>query len=94
MNTADLASLQAFIHGRVQGVFFRAFVVKHATELNITGYARNISNGSVEVQAEGQRKHLEELVGYLEAGPPVADVESLTTNWSEYTGKYSGFIMG
>ena len=94
MNTADLASLQAFIYGRVQGVFFRAFVVKHATELNITGYARNISNGSVEVQAEGQRKHLEELVGYLEAGPPAADVESLVTNWSEYTGNYSGFIMG
>ena len=93
MNTTDLASLQAFVYGRVQGVFFRAFVVRYATELGITGYVRNVSSGSVEVQAEGDRKQLEKLIVYLEEGSPAATVERLVTDWSEYTGNYSGFGM-
>ena len=93
MNTTDLASLQAFVCGRVQGVFFRAFVVRYATKLGITGYVRNVSSGSVEVQAEGDKNQLEKLIVYLEEGPPAANVERLVTDWSEYTGNYSGFEM-
>jgi acylphosphatase len=45
----------------------------------------------VEVNAEGERKQLEKLIGYLKIGPPGAKVEKVITNWSEYTGSYSGF---
>ena len=93
MKTADLASLQALVNGRVQGVFFRAFVLEHASKLCITGYVRNVSNGSVEVQAEGERKQLEKLAVYLKTGPPAAAVERLVTNWSVYTGNYTSFSM-
>lgn len=88
---ADSAALQAVVYGRVQGVFFRDFVSRRAAELGLTGYVRNLSGGGVEVQAEGERKQLEELIGYLKVGPPAARVEKVATNWSEYTGGYTGF---
>ncbi len=88
---ADLASLQAIVCGRVHGVFFRAFVSRQARQTGLTGYVRNMPDGTVEVCAEGERKRLEELVGYLKAGPPEARVEKVEASWSEYTGDYTGF---
>jgi acylphosphatase len=88
---ADLASVRVIVYGFVQGVFFRAFVAKQASELGVTGYVRNLPQGTVEVLAEGERRRLERLVGYLKIGPPDARVVKVATNWSEYTGNYSGF---
>jgi len=90
---SDLASVQATVYGYVQGVFFRAFVSRQAAELGLTGYVRNLPGGGVEVQAEGERKQLEMLIGYLKVGPPAARVERVVTNWSEYTGSYSRFSI-
>ena len=88
----DLASVQAIVYGRVQGVSFRAFTVGQARELGQTGYVRNLPDGrAVEVQAEGGRNKLERLIGHLKVGSPGARVEKVVTNWLEYTGNYSGF---
>ncbi|MFC2032545.1 acylphosphatase [Chloroflexota bacterium] len=88
----DLASVRATVYGYVQGVFFRAFVSRQAAQLGLTGYVRNLPDGmSVEVQAEGNRNQLEELIKHLKVGPPGARVEEVTTDWSEYTGSYSRF---
>jgi len=51
--------MHAIIEGRVQGVGFRATAKTFADRLKITGYARNLSNGSVEIIAQGQKKDLE-----------------------------------
>ena len=89
---ADLASVQVIVYGYVQGVFFRDFASRRATELGLTGYVRNLPGGeAVEVNAEGERKQLQELIDYLKVGPPTARVEKVETNWSEYTGIYSHF---
>ena len=78
MTNAGLASLRAVVYGRVQGVFFRAFVHRQALRLGLTGYVRNLPGGeAVEVIAEGTGDILEKLVGYLEAGPPAAPPGSL-----------------
>jgi len=90
---ADLVSVQAIVYGYVQGVLFRDFVSRRATELGLTGYVRNLPEGSVEVNAEGRRKQLEKLIGYLKVGPPMAEVDKVVTNWSEYTGNYSRFAI-
>ena len=87
----DLSSVQAIIYGRVQGVFFRDFVARRATELGLTGYVRNLPDGSLEVLTEGERKQLEKLVSYLKVGPSAARVEKVAISWSEYSGSYSGF---
>ena len=87
----DLASFTATIRGRVQGVFFRAFVAEKASELGLTGYVHNLHGGGVEVLAEGERRQLEKLIDYLKAGPPDAKVKKVVTHWLEYTGSYSDF---
>lgn len=91
---ANLTSVQVVVHGRVQGVFFRAFVSRQAKELGLTGYVRNLPTGeAVEVQAEGEIAQLEKLINSLEVGPPAARVEKVVTNWSNYSGRYSGFSI-
>ena len=91
---ADLASVQVIVYGYVQGVFFRAFASRQATALGLSGYARNLPGGeAVEVNAEGERKQLEQLIGYLKMGPSAAKVEKVVANWSEYTGDYSRFSI-
>lgn len=88
----DLASVQIIVYGRVQGVFFRDFTSRHANQLGLTGYVRNMPGGkAVEVQAEGERDKLKKLTDSLRKGPPGARVERLETDWSEYTGNYSNF---
>ena len=89
---ADLVSVKAIVYGRVQGVFFRDFVSRRARELGLNGYVRNRPDGtSVEVEAEGERKQLEELISHLKVGPPAASVEKVVTDWSEYAGDYTRF---
>lgn len=88
---AEMASLQAFVHGRVQGVFFRASVESWAEALNLTGYVRNRPGNVVEVVAEGEKPNLEKLAGHLKVGPPAARVNDVKLNWAEYTGEFTRF---
>ncbi len=90
----DRASVRAVVYGRVQGVYFRAFVEEKAAELDLKGYVRNLPGGrSVGVHAEGEKEKLEKLINYLKVGPPGAKVEKVVADWSEYSGKYSRFSI-
>ncbi len=89
---ADRARLHAVIHGHVQGVFYRAWTVDRASELGITGYVRNLPSGTdVEVDAEGEREKLEQLLVRLKSGPAGARVETISASWPEYRGTYRDF---
>jgi acylphosphatase len=61
--------LTATVHGYVQGVGFRGFVRREATRLGLTGYVRNVPDGSVEVVAEGSVGSLDALARALRSGP-------------------------
>ncbi|MGB2814571.1 MAG: acylphosphatase [Dehalococcoidales bacterium] len=84
-------SVRAIVYGRVQGVFFRAFVEEHAQRLGLVGYVRNLPSDAVEVVAEGEREQVNKLVERLKTGPPPAIVDRVEISWSEYTGDHSGF---
>jgi acylphosphatase len=89
---SERAAFLAIVHGRVQGVYFRAFVEEHAEALGLSGYVRNLSGGrSLEVCAEGEKEKLEELLNHLKVGPPRSRVERVDVQWSEYSGLYSRF---
>lgn len=79
------------ISGDVQGVGFRAWVVREARELDLTGWVKNRENGAVEVVVEGQKADLEELVKLCQHGPEVAWVENVEVHWSESTGEFFRF---
>ena len=88
---AEQASLKAIVHGQVQGVYFRAFTTQQAENLGLTGYARNLPTGEVEVYAEGDKAQLEQLVECLKEGPSTALVERVVTEWGAYSGRHSDF---
>jgi len=66
-----------FVRGRVQGVGFRYFAQRAASELGLTGYARNLDDGRVEVYAAGAEEQLSELAGRLHRGPRWAEVHGV-----------------
>ena len=63
------------VFGMVQGVGFRWFVARHARAIGLTGYARNLPDGSVEVVVDGAEEALPELERLLRSGPANAGVE-------------------
>lgn len=66
------------VTGRVQGVCFRASTRNEALRLGLTGHAKNLADGSVEVLACGAGSALAELEAWLQHGPPAARVTSVT----------------
>ncbi|PIN85613.1 MAG: acylphosphatase [Candidatus Diapherotrites archaeon CG11_big_fil_rev_8_21_14_0_20_37_9] len=83
--------IEARVFGRVQGVSFRYFIQQQADILALSGYTKNLSDGSVEVVAEGRRDYLLKLLLALERGPPLASVRDIEVNWHEPKGDFQGF---
>jgi acylphosphatase len=89
--TGAAERLEALVHGRVQGVGFRFFVVRVADRLGLTGWVANEPAGRVRCVAEGPRDALESLLDDLREGPAGAWVERVDATWSTATGAFSGF---
>ena len=83
--------LTAVVRGDVQGVGFRWSVQREADRLGLTGYAENLPDGSVRVEAEGDPGRLDQLEAYLRQGPRWAEVESLDVQRVPATGEFRGF---
>ena len=77
---------RARVHGRVQGVFFRAWTVDKARALGVRGWVRNRRDGSVELEAYGEAEAVETLIAACRAGPPAAAVERLEVEEAEGQG--------
>ena len=72
-----MAAQRFIIHGEVQGVGYRYFTLREAEALGLTGYVRNLPDGTVEVVAEGSAERLRGLEARLTDGPPFAGVTSV-----------------
>ncbi len=79
------------IYGRVQGVFFRAYMRRKALENNVRGWVRNLPDGSVEAVLEGEKEDVEKVIQWAHRGPPLARVERVDVEWEEYKGEFSDF---
>jgi acylphosphatase len=66
------------ITGRVQGVFFRQWTADTANRLGVSGWARNCSDGAVEVSASGEPDAVKTLIAELRHGPPMAEVADVS----------------
>ncbi len=79
------------IGGRVQGVGYRYFAVRAAEACRVTGFVRNLDDGSVEVRARGEREALDSFLASLRAGPRSARIEDFDVLDVESSEAFRGF---
>jgi acylphosphatase len=85
--------LHGVVHGSVQGVGFRYFLMREARRLGLRGWVRNRDDGTVEFVAEGLRPELERLKQSAEQGPRMARVERVDAQWSAAAGNLDAFDL-
>lgn len=79
------------VYGHVQGVFFRYTTRKVARRLGLTGYVKNMSDGSVYIEAEGPENKIKKLLAFSKKGPEYARVERVESEFIETRDEFSGF---
>ena len=83
--------LHAIVHGRVQGVGFRAATQRAAATQRLTGWVRNRWDGTVEVVAEGPQDAVRALERFLQRGPSTAEVSRVEAEYGAATNEFYGF---
>jgi acylphosphatase len=86
------ARARVLIHGRVQGVFFRAETRDRARSLGLDGWVRNTGDGSVEAVFEGDRDRIESMLVWCRRGPSLAQVDTVDVDWETPAGE-RGFAV-
>ena len=77
---------RAVVTGMVQGVGFRWSARQEAHRLGVTGWARNRSDGTVEVEVEGDEAHVDLMIAWLRSGPPGSAVDDVRVSEAEPDG--------
>lgn len=83
--------LSMTITGSVQGVGFRWSAREAAVGFRLTGLARNLPDGSVQIIAEGEREQLQKLLAWARQGPRLAKIGAVAVEWDEPSGGFKEF---
>lgn len=89
----DLKAVHLQYRGRVQGVGFRFTVLTIARPLRITGYVRNMPDGSVEIRAEGPESDLNELIKLIRHSQLAPFIRNQSVNWHPPDGTFDSFTI-
>lgn len=88
-----MLEMQCIVSGKVQGVSYRTYVQDSAGALGLTGYVHNLSDGTVEVVAQGDQTTLKEFVEYLHEGSLLSEVEGVAVEWRSLKNKLDDFSI-
>lgn len=81
-----------WVHGRVQGVGFRAHIEYNARQMGgLSGWVRNVGYDAVETVVEGERKKVEQFIQMMKDGPRSSRVDESKVEWEEPTGEFEKF---
>ncbi len=81
LDIVEIVVARIFVTGRVQGVGFRFFAVETAEEFGITGWVKNLSDGRVEVEAQGVKESVEAMIERMRQGSLGASVTDVDVTW-------------
>ena len=81
------------VSGRVQGVGYRAFTLRAASERGLVGGVRNCEDGRVELEAEGSKEKIMSLIEALKIGPPASRVMEVRIEWVQAKGRQTDFSV-
>lgn len=90
--TQQLITIHAVIFGKVQGVFYRDITRRKAQMINITGWAKNLIDGRVEIMASGKQDVIEAFVAWLWEGSPASRVDAVEWQQVPYE-EFDSFIV-
>ena len=91
--SSSLVAAEMLVSGQVQGVGYRFFVQRAAEELKLSGWVRNLVDGRVQVEVEGPRARVENLLARLRRGPSLATVTDVSVTWKSATGEAKDFTI-
>lgn len=89
----DLIEMHAVVHGHVQGVGFRATVREYAKQHHLYGTVCNLTDGTVEIYAQGTRSQLDDLIRYLRSIGGLGKVDSISTEYTLPSELFEHFII-
>ena len=81
------------VSGKVQSVGYRYFSQMKAVQYEVTGWAKNLSNGSVEIMAQGSKDDLESFAADLRVGNPFSKIEDMEMTEVEITEEFHSFTI-
>lgn len=90
---ADNVRVRLIIHGRVQGVFYRLKTQQAAERIGVTGWVRNLPDGTVEALVEGGREDVAALVDWCRQGPPMSRVDDIRITDQAFSGEFDRFSV-
>jgi acylphosphatase len=79
------------VFGKVQGVFYRAWVLRQAQDLRLVGWVRNAEDGKVEAVFEGEKEKVEEMIEKCKEGSKYSKVKKVNVAIEKATGKFESF---
>ena len=79
------------VKGKVQGVGYRAFAARVASQRGLCGGVRNLDDGRVELEVEGPKDQILILIEDVKIGPPASQVATVEVEWGPATGRFSEF---
>ncbi len=89
----DGRRISIIVKGLVQGVSFRYFTRESALKVGVSGWVRNLSNGDVEIEAQGTEDKIEIFLEDVRRGPQFSYVESTTVTDLSLSENESGFAI-
>jgi len=92
---AERENVGADIHvaGLVQGVGYRYFTERAALRNGVVGWSKNLPDGRVMLDVEGDKVAIESFIRELEAGPSLARVDRVDVSWKQFRGRYDKFFI-
>lgn len=85
------SKVQLIIEGKVQKVGYRWFAVKSARDLGLRGFAQNQPDGTVLLEAEGEKDNINTLTDKLKHGPFLSKVTKINIEWRQFENEFSAF---
>ncbi len=89
----ELTTAHIIITGTVQGVGFRYYTRRLASSLGLTGFVKNLANGEVEIEAEGDKQNVQKLTRDLQTKDMSEYISELKLEWAPYQNKYQDFTI-
>lgn len=90
---AEHGRAHLIISGRVHGVFFRMETRRTAERLGVTGWVRNLPDGTVEAVFEGAADAVQKAVQWCRTGPRMAEVIDVRISWGQRSGEFDRFSI-